>query len=233
MFRRERSYPQETRDQARELRWAGFTYSEIIAELGGDIPQATLQGWVSDIELTTEQKARIKQKEVEGARASQVFGALWNREQKQRRLQAAKDHAAPIAKRLAQDREALMLMASALYLGEGAKRDDHLAFGNSDPTIISAWLALLRLNFEIDEDKFACQLSISEGMPEQELKEFWSDITGIPLDRFHKTSIKKTPGHIRRDGYKGVCLIRYYSAELRRYLEALCRGVIDELLEDE
>lgn len=82
MFRRTRLYPPELREQARELRRAGFTYSEIIAELGGDIPQPTLQGWVKDIELTSEQKTRIKQKEADGARKVQPLGALWNRLQK-------------------------------------------------------------------------------------------------------------------------------------------------------
>ncbi len=233
MLRRERSYPPETRERARELRRAGQSYSEIIAELGGDIPQPTLQGWVKDIELTTEQRARIKQKEVAGARKAQPLGALWNRLQKHKRLQEAKDQALPVARRLVQDRDALTLMAAALYVGEGAKRDDHLAFANSDPLVIRAWMELLRRNFDIQENKFACQLMISQGMPDEELKQFWSELTGIPLRRFHKSSIKKTAGKIQREGYKGVCLVRYYSAEIRRYLDALAKSVIDELLADE
>jgi len=233
LFRRQRSYAQEVRDQARELRRAGFSYGEIIAQMGGDIPQATLQGWVADIELTIEQRERIKQRELAGAARGQRLGAQWNHEQKLERLQIAQTQAMPAVKRLAQDRDALMLMASALYLGEGAKRDDHLALGNSDPTIIRAWMELLRRCFEIDESKFACQLSISQGMPDQALKEFWSQVTGIPLRQFHKSSVKSHAGSIQREGYKGVCLVRYYSAEIRRYLDALGRGVIATLLEIE
>lgn len=233
MFRRQRSYSPEIRERARKLRQAGLTYTEITAELGGDVPQPTLQGWVKDIELTTEQRLRIKQKEVEGARKAQPFGALWNRLQKQKRLQEAKDQASPHAKRLAQDREALHLMAAALYIGEGGKRDDHLAFSNSDPVVIRAWMELLRRNFEINESKFACQLMLSPDMPEHQLKEFWSEITKVPLERFHKSSIKRKAGTIQRKGYKGVCLVRYYSADIRRYLDALAQGVITELLEDE
>lgn len=116
MFRRTRSYPPKIRERARELGRAGFTYPEIIAELGGDIPQPTLQGWVKDIGLTIEQRARIKQLEVEGARKAQLLGALWNRKQKEKRLQSARDEALPHAKRLSQDREALQLMAAALYI---------------------------------------------------------------------------------------------------------------------
>lgn len=231
MFRRTRSYPPELRERARALRRAGFTYPEIITELGGDIPQSTLQGWVKDIELTTEQHARIKRKEVAGARKAQPFGALWNRLQKQKRIAQANERALPLAKRLVQDREALHLMAASLYIGEGGKRDDHLAFSNSDPQVIKTWMALLRRNFEIDESKFACQLMLSAGMPDQELKEFWSGMTGVPLKRFHKSSIKKKAGNIRRQEYKGVCLVRYYSADIRRYLDALAKGMMVEILE--
>jgi hypothetical protein len=232
MFRRERSYPQSTRERARELRRAGFTYTEIIEQLGGDIPQPTLQGWVKDIELTTEQRARIKQKEVDSARKAQPLGALWNHLQKQKRLEEAKVQATPIVKRLSQDGDALRLMAAALYVGEGAKADDQFSFANSDPQVIRAWMALLRRNFEIDESKFRCQLAISLGMDEESLKQYWSDVTGIPLSQFIASSLKRTPGVKRREGYRGVCIVHYYSLTIRRFLDALAQGVIDELINE-
>ena len=228
---RQYAYSPETRERARELRRDGLTYSEIIAELGGEVPQATLQGWVTDIELTEEQRARIKQKEIEAARRGQPLGALWNRQQKQKRLQAARDQAIPIAKRLAKDRDALMLMASALYIGEGAKADGAFSFSNSDPQVIQTWMALLRRNFDIDEHKFSCYLAISEGMDEDNLKGYWSEVTGISLNQFRRSSVKKNPGTKKREGYKGVCIVTYYSAAVRRFLDALAQGVIDELLE--
>jgi hypothetical protein len=232
MFRRTRSYPPEIRERARELRRAGFTYPEILAELGGDIPQPTLQGWVKDIELTTEQKARIKQLELEGSARGRAFGALWNRKQKENRLQEARAQTEPHAKRLAKDREALQLMAAALYIGEGSKSEGSFSLSNSDPKVIQTWMALLRRNFDIDEAKFRCQLAISEGMNEEDLKEYWSKVTGVPVNQFIKGSIKKNPGSKRRDGYKGVCIVHYYSLAVRRYLDALAQGVIDEILED-
>jgi hypothetical protein len=233
MFRRTRSYPPEIRERARELRRAGFTYPEIIAELGGDVPQPTVQGWVRDIELTTEQKARIKQLELEGARRAQPLGAEWNRKRRQASLERAQTLAKPIAKRLSADREALQLMAASLYVGEGGKRTDHVAFSNSDPRVIQTWMTLLRRNFEIDEGKFACQLMLSIGMPEQDLITFWSTLTGIPVSRFHKSSIKQTPASVQRPGYRGVCMVRYYSADVRRFLDALAQGVMDEILQDD
>jgi hypothetical protein len=136
MGRRQGTYSPKIREQARHLRQQGFTYSEIIAELGGDIPKTTIQYWVRDIKLTTEQKARIKQKELDAAAQGRLKAAEWHREQKRKRLQQAEEWAAPIAEQVSQDRNALMLMAAALWLGEGEKRDDVLGFGNSDPRII-------------------------------------------------------------------------------------------------
>ncbi|HZQ08456.1 MAG TPA: hypothetical protein VFD70_17875 [Anaerolineae bacterium] len=229
MIRHTRSYPPEVRERARELRRAGWTYPEIIEKLGGDIPQPTLQGWVCDIELTTEQRARIKQKELEGSAKGRPFGALWNRLQKQKRLQEAKDQALPHAKRLAQDREALQLMAAALYIGEGAKSPGQFSFCNSDPEVIRGWVKLLRKSFDIDESKFRCQINISEGMDEDSLRRFWSKVTGIPLSQFIKGTVDRRPNKKRKEGYKGVCVVLYYSMYVRRYLDSLAAEVLEEI----
>lgn len=229
MARRRRTYSPKTRERARQLRQAGQTYSEIIAELGGDIPKNTISSWVRDIKLTPEQRKRIKQKEREAGAQGRKKAAEWHRQQKRERLQAAEDWAAPIAQRASENSDALMLMAAALWLGEGEKRDDVLGLANSNPRIIKGWLELLRNLFEIDEEKLACQLHISQGMPEQELKEFWSGVTGIALDRFHKTYVDTRVKSLRREGYKGVCSVVYYSAELRRRIGAVGWQVLDIL----
>jgi len=174
--RPKRVYETEARTRARELRRQGLTYAEIGSALGMDIPKSTLNYWVSDVLLTPEQRRRIRCKE-EAAAARGRAGGLWggaagfNREMKRRRIEAAKAQAMPIARRLAQDREALMLMACALYMGEGAKAADAFSFGNSDPRIVRLWLALLRRVFQVDESKFRCQLAISQGMDEGELRQ--------------------------------------------------------------
>lgn len=229
--KRKRDYEDGVRERARELRRAGLTYTEIGETLGVDIPKSTINGWVKDIELTLEQKARIERKERDSLLQSQPLAAEWHREQKRRRLHQIAEQAAPIAKRLAGNKEALMLMASALYMGEGAKAEDQFAIGNGDPRIIQAWLALLRSTFEIDESKLRCQLAISEGMDEEALKTYWSKVVGIPTHQFIRASVKKESGGRKREGYKGVCIVHYYSLEVRRLLDAIGQGVIDELLD--
>lgn len=229
MPRPKRIYPPGFREEARALRQQGLTYREIIAELGGDIPKNTISEWVRDIELTIEQKDRIRQIELEARARGRPLAAEWHHEQKRQRLQDAEEWAEPLTNQVIHDANALILMASALWLGEGSRADDVLKFGNSDARIIMGWLEILRRCFSIDESKLACQLAISEGMPDQELKEYWSAITRIPLDRFHKSSIKKGQPPIEREGYKGVCTVVYFSAALRRQIGALGYQILDKL----
>ncbi len=232
-----RDYEDGLRERARELRHEGLTYSEICEALGVDIPKSTLNHWVSDVLLTPEEQQRIIEKDREAAargRHSGLWGgaAGFNKEMKRRRIEAAREDAAPIVEKLAGNRDALMLMASALYMGEGTKAEDQFSIGNSDPQIIRAWLAILREVFDIDESKFRCQLTISEGMDETALKEYWSEVTGVPHSQFIKVSVRKESGGKKRDGYKGVCIVHYYSLEVRRLLDAIGQGVIDDLLND-
>jgi len=69
-------------------------------------------------------------------------------------------------------------------------------------------------------------------MDEASLREYWSEVTGIPLSQFIKGSVRQDSGGRKREGYKGVCIIIYYSLEVRRMLDAIGHAVIDGLLND-
>ncbi|MEN3039782.1 MAG: hypothetical protein ABDI07_11670, partial [Candidatus Kryptonium sp.] len=127
------------------------------------------------------------------------------------------------------DERCLVLFILGLYLGEGSKQKDTFCFGNSDPSLIRVWQSCLRRVFIIDEAKWAAQLSLSEGMDERYLKEFWSELTGIPLHRFHKTSWRKGKPRKIREGYRGVCLLHYYDLKIRRFLDVLWEVLIERL----
>lgn len=235
MRKQKRQYDPGLREQARKLRQIGLSYSEIRESLGLEIPKSTLSNWVADVWLEVEQHQRLAQKEKEGAKRGQTGGlwggaAGWNKEQKRRRLESIRLQAEPIVEKLAASHEPLMLMASALYMGEGAKGTKYFSFGNSDPKIIQLWLAILRKTFTIDESRFRCQLALTEGMDENVLKIYWAEITHISLHQFIKTSFRKNSGGRKREGYRGVCIVYYHSMEVRRVLEAIGQGVANKLL---
>jgi hypothetical protein len=199
-----------------------------------DIPKSTLNHWVSDVLLTPEQQQRIIEKDREAAargRQSGLWGggAGFNKEMKRRRIQTAQQQAAPVVERLAQNKEALLLMASALYMGEGAKGEAQFGFVNSNPRIIGAWMALLRNSFKVDESKFRCRVMMSDDQDIDQLHQFWSEVTGVQRTQFQRPSIRSASGQ-QKPGYMGACAVYYYSLEIRRFLDAIGEGVIDRLL---
>ena len=91
-----------------------------------------------------------------------------------------------------------------------------MIFGNSDPFIINLFLHLLRYCYNIDESKFRCTVQCRADQDTNRLENFWCRITKIPLVQFYKTRIDpRTIGKpSKKQNYKGVCRIDYFSAEL-------------------
>lgn len=168
-----RTYPAHLRQRARDLRKQGLTYSEIAKQLGGIVNVRTVGEWVQDIELTEEQKARIKkvQNEKNGMvrkGRTNTFAGEWNTEQKRLRILAAEQWAEPMANKVVESQDALLMLLAGLWAGEGSKADHVLSFPNSDPRIIQGWLGALRRCFEIEESRLRCKLMISSGMVQEQ-----------------------------------------------------------------
>jgi hypothetical protein len=229
MNRPTRRYSAAIRDRARTLRQQGLTYTEIIAELGGGISKNTLSGWVGDIELTEPQRARIRQIEIEARAVGRPLAAVWHREGKRRRLEAAQEWADATVQEIMQNPPALFAFMSALWLGEGTKKDHVLEFTNSDPALIRGWLVLLRTLFEIDESRLRAQILINQRMDENRCLGFWSEATKIPLAHFNKSQIDARTGKKEKAGYQGVLRVTYNSAELRRKIGALGYALLREV----
>ena len=215
-------YPEEVREEARRLRREGWSLGDIAAKLGP--PKHTLTLWVRNIELTSEQRARLHEKEVMAAGRNRALAAQTNRAARVERIRMAAEKAQAFLDTLDDQHQANHIAAAMLYLGEGAKSEGAFAFGNSDPRVIQYWLYLLRTSFEIDESKFRIQLMCRADQDYEELKQYWTEITGIT--RFIKGHVDaRTEGiPTKRPRYKGVCKVSYHDVSIRRYLDALRRG---------
>ena len=103
-------------------------------------------------------------------------------------------------------------------------------FGNSDPSIISLFMSLLRYCYNIDESKFRCTLQCRADQNTKKLEKFWSQITKIPLSQFYKARVdpRTIDKPSKKLNYKGVCRIDYFSAdlfiELKQIAEIIHRG---------
>lgn len=214
------------RERARELRKAGFSLREISEHLNHQVPRSTIQGWVRDILLTPEQYARLQERIREGGQKGLSRARRLREERRQQELEKLRQRVKELIRDVPEEVIALAL-ALGLYLGEGSKAKDSFCLGNSDPHIIRLWQECLRRFFPIDPNRWAAQLALSEGMDEEALKEFWSRVTGIPIDRFHRTSFRRGKSRKIRSGYRGVCLVHYYDLRARKFLDALLEVIFE------
>jgi transcriptional regulator with XRE-family HTH domain len=215
----------DLRERARELRGQGWTYNEIQAELGCSKSSVSL--WVRDLPhpeprcTPEEQRARMN-----------AGLARLRAEQDQVREETKRAAAADIGK--LSDRE-LFLVGVGLYWAEGAKdkpysRREQVLFVNSDPGMISVFLAWLDL-LQVERERLRFRVMIHESADVPGAEHYWADHVGADGGSFNKTTLKKhNPKTVRKnvgDTYRG-CLVIYVlqSADLYRRIEGAWYGIV-------
>jgi hypothetical protein len=198
------------------LRREGLSYSEINQRLSCHIPQSTLSNWCSAISLSIDQSMRLRGKMVgsEYGRATSRLRAISIR--KRRRLAVILEQAYLLA--FLSQHECARLVLLALYLGEGAKREQGTVnFTNSNPGIIRLFLHLFRFCYVTDLSKFRITIHGRADQDVHLLERFWSDVIDMPDVRFYKTRIDpRTQGiPTRKPNYMGVCRIEYIDARIQ------------------
>lgn len=209
--------------QIRHLRSKGKTYTEIRKSLKINIPKSTLSYRCKDVKLLPSQKERIaemSQNNLNKGRLIALENSKIKRERFFKKLFENNHH----LKKLLDKQDISKLALAILYLTEGSRtRKGYLMFGNSNPAIIALFLKLLRRLKGINEGKFRCTVQCRADQNVKDLKYFWSKITDIPPKQFYKARIDpRTVGKkSKRQDYKGVCRIDYFSADVYNELKVI------------
>lgn len=182
-------------ERARELRAQAWTLNEIVAELG--VSKSSVSLWVRDVDFDEEARA-------ERARTNFVNGNHGARRRGPNRLARAKQ--AEIGRLLEEGKERigklsdrdLLIAGTALYAGEGSKRDGVVTFANSDPRMIALFLSWLRRFFDVDESRLRMRLYLHQGLDLEAAIDFWSRLTDIPKSQFGKPYRAAPDPSIRR-----------------------------------
>jgi hypothetical protein len=214
------------------LRKKGNTYNEIVSKLKIAIPKGTLSSWCRNVPLPHGYKAKLKKINIEALVKARMCSVQASKIVKQKELEAIHNENFPLVKTI-KDKNVAKIALAMLYLGEGRKnrKKGALLFGNSEPIVISLFLYLLRLVYDIDEKKFRCTIQCRADQDIKMLEELWSKITKIPLNQFYKARIDpRTIGKpTKKIDYKGVCCIDYFSskvfAELLEIPNVIKRGL--------
>ena len=222
-------YSKETKVKARNLRTKGWSLGEMSQKM--KIPKNTLLGWVKNIKLTKRHKERLKQKIIASGAIGRPLAVKANREKIEKWKEGIKERVKHFGKYAYANLEAGKLICGLLYLCEGAKypASRYLYFGNTDPKIISAFLILLRRHYNIDENKLRFDIAYRWDQNYNELRIYWSKLTGIPKSKCLRSKPdKRTIGKptLRKD-YKGVCRIVYYSTDLQFELLSIGEAIIN------
>jgi hypothetical protein len=203
----------ERRELGQELRRAGLSYNEIARII--PVHDGTLSAWCRDIELNSEQRARIASIRPR-LDAQMALG--------RKRREAALGRKAAIRSVARQEvcwrREDPFWVAGVVaYWSEGAKRDHGVRFSNSDPDLVRIFVDWAR-SF-LDHRGFSAALHLHSGQDEHERIEFWAAVTGITPAQFRKTYVKREgTGHRKNRLYNGTITIRLLGKgdELQRVL---------------
>lgn len=181
------------------MRQKGQSVREIAKKLG--VTKGTASLWVRDIILSVEQMENLRKQSIKGGELGRLKGSLM---QKQRRLDALEKNKKEGIARLGGLTDGEYFVAGiALYWAEGSKKKREFYLCNSDPKMINFMLGWMGKFFGIGTDRVKAVVGINEIHRKRDgiVKKYWSDLTGIPLSQFRKTSFKKSKPHKIYDNF--------------------------------
>jgi predicted transcriptional regulator len=224
LYKMNKSKYQQLKLKAIELRKKGLSYNEIGKEL--NVAKSTLSFWLKTIPLTPGQRERLYTKRILNYLAR---GPSSQRERRKKEVEkiiekAEKEIQLPISF------EAYRLFGAALYWAEGNKTKG-CGIANSDPYFIAFMVKWFEKVLGILPSKLKAWLNIYPQQNEQELKQFWSRLTGIPLENFGKSFIKPlSKGYKKNNLYFGTIKIQApKGTDLRYRIFGWIKAVLKEI----
>lgn len=204
----------EEKIKAQELRKQGLSYKEILQQVS--VSKDTLSRWCKEIELTKAQEIRLLNNKKFGQRKGSLIAAENKRKARIARtkslIEKGKKDVSSLNKR---DK---FIAGIALYAAEGDKADRRIGFTNSDPNLIRFMMDWLFDFNNIPLSRMRGGLYIHENLNESIAKKFWSDLTGIPMNQFHKVYVVKNKDnkHKKNIHEYGVFSIRLSDSYIHR-----------------
>ncbi len=208
------------RAEARELRGQGLDYEEIAARLG--VSKSSVSLWVRDLPTPARLSyEECRKRSVDGTRR------YWEAERPVRAAARAAVREAAAAEIGPLTKREIIIAGAIAYWCEGTKskpsrRNDRVAFINSDPALIRLFLRFLAI-VGIERDRLVFRVYIHENADTGAAQRFWLRTTGATRDQFRPTTLKRhNPKTVRKNagaGYYGCLRIDVLrSGELYRWI---------------
>ena len=203
----------EEKQRARELRGLGWSYNDILKEVG--VAKSTLSLWLRDIPLTEEQIAALACK----FRAGREKFIHKMRVRRDTRWAGYHREAEEEYITLSQDPQ--FMFGLALYIGEGSKtKQNDMCIANCDPRVIQKALEFF-LKIGVPYASLRCAIHLHPGLPVESVESYWREVTGLPETQFHQTSravSRASDGKKGNSQVYGTCQLGASHTEIRQKL---------------
>jgi len=177
-----KNHPLVFKTKAIKLRKEGLSYNEIRKQV--KVAKSTLSLWLKDVPLTETQKKKFYTNQI----LNLARGAQSQKERRLREIaEIVKNAKSEISSSISL--ESYRLFGAALYWAEGNKKNN-LGITNSDPYLILFMVKWFEKVFEVPPNTLKAWLNIYPQQNDLEIKKFWSQLTGIPLENIGKTFVK-------------------------------------------
>ena len=200
------------KEKATQLRRQGISYKKIRAELG--MPMSTLSAWFKNEPWSEEIKNKLSAEvSLANPRSLQLM-AMANKERWRLKHEEYRNAAVREFQNLKDD--PLFLAGIMLYWGEGAKQQKYsqVRFTNSEPEMIRIFYLFLTKLLKITPDRISAWLLLYPDLVASVQRNFWSKTTGIPIEKFTRSTYIKGRHPTKRLSY-GVCTISVGSRALK------------------
>lgn len=202
-------YKQKVKGKVRQLRRKGLSLSQISQET--NVPRATIRTWIRDINLSKDQIKTLKNRVQQFLQEGRI---KFQKKQKNKRIEEEKELIKRGTDEIGQLTSREFLIAGiSLYWAEGFKNkhEYRLGFCNSDPYMIKFYIYWLKKNLKIKKEQLIVRLTLNYSYKDKtdKMQNYWSDVTGVPLDQFTKPFFQtsKWKKHYNTQNYHGVLRI--------------------------
>lgn len=222
-----KTYDEQIKRRAEELRKAGKTYAEIRKEL--PVAKSTLSLWLGEkYKGVFDRKAQLAH-----LKKIRVAALHTIRTGKIERTSVAMKKGEEVAHRLPlKDTDVLKALLAMMYWAEGSKHAtvSGIRFANTDPRFAFLYVSLVRKCFPVDESRFRIRLHVHYYHEKKKTVRFWSKLLNVPPSQFWKVYVKKRSKKKRfRKNSMGICFIYYPENAFRNELLGLGYTIHDIL----
>jgi transcriptional regulator with XRE-family HTH domain len=213
--------------KARSLRKQGNSIKEIAKKL--NVSVSSVSDWCRDIRLSEDQIKKLEKRMRDPYYGQRLYYLQKIKAKTEKKITRLKNQGKRRIGLLSQ--RDIFIAGVALYWAEGFKKDKQIGFANCDPIMINFFISWLIRCLNIKPKDIKLRITINQAyIPEiNNIQQYWSNITGIPLKNFQKPTIQRvkwSKQYENKNDYKGVLRIRINKSlsNLRRIL-----GMIDKL----